>query len=112
MPQRQQLDEPFVIGHEPKPSTLLGAMRVLGHGAAYVGLTLLSVVLWLPMKLIGFVAVVGVIAEGAMAWTYIHERHDPFGAVMCVVMILAVLFVAGALVRFRTWLVLARQRWQ
>lgn len=109
--QQQQRDVPF-LDEDQKPSTLRGAMRVLGHGAAYVGLTLASVVLWLPLRLIGLVAVVGSLAEAAMAWTYIHERHDPFGAVMCVLMIVAVLFAAGALMRFRTWLILARQRWQ
>ena len=88
-----------------------GALRVLGHGARYVSLLILSVVLWLPMRLIGFVAVILVLCELAMAWTDWHVRHNPAGAVITLLMVPLILFVAGALVRFRAWLIEARYRW-
>ena len=87
------------------------ALHVLAHGAGYVGLLILSVVLWLPMRLIGFVAVVLVLCEFGMAWTDWHVRHNPAGAVITLLMIPVILFVAGALVRFRAWLIEARHRW-
>jgi len=87
------------------------ALHVVGHGACYVGLLILSVVLWLPMRVIGFVAVILVLCELGMAWTDWHVRHNPAGAVITLLMIPVILFVAGALVRFRTWLIEARYRW-
>lgn len=104
-----QPDAPFI--EPPRHSTARGALRVLGHGACYVGLLILSVVLWLPLRLIGFAAVILVLCELGMAWTYWHVRHNPAGAVMSVLMIPVILFVAGALVRFRAWLIEARYRW-
>ena len=104
-----QRDAPFI--ETPRHSTARGALRVLGHGACYVGLLILSIVLWLPMRLIGFFAVTLVVAELLMAFTYLHVRHNPGGALMSVLMIPVILFVAGALVRFRAWLFEARDRW-
>ena len=104
-----QPDAPFI--EPPQHSTARGALRVLSHGACYVGLLIASIVLWLPLRLIGLVAVTLVIAELLMAFTYLHMRHNPAGAVMSVLMIPVILFVAGALVRFRAWLIEARYRW-
>jgi membrane protein YdbS with pleckstrin-like domain len=76
-----------------------------------VGLLILSIVLYLPMRLIGFAAVVLVLCEVGMAWTDWRVRHHPAGAVLTLLVIPFIVFVAGALVRFRTWLIQARQRW-
>ena len=104
-----QPDAPFI--EPPRHSAARGALRVLGHGARYVGLLIVSIVLWLPLRLIGLVAVTLVIGELLMAFTYLHVRHNPSGALMSVLMIPVILFVAGALVRFRAWLIEARYRW-
>jgi hypothetical protein len=104
-----QPDAPFI--EPPRHSTVRGALRVLGHGACYVGLLIVSIVLWLPLRLIGLVAVTLVIGESLMAFTYLHVRHNPAGAVMSLLMIPVILFVAGALIRFRAWLIEARYRW-
>ena len=104
-----QHDAPFI--EPPRHSTVRGALSVLAHGACYVGLLILSIVLWLPMRLIGLVAVTLVFGELGMAFTYLHVRHNPVGAVMSVLMIPVILFVAGALIRFRAWLIEARYRW-
>jgi hypothetical protein len=104
-----QPDAPFV--EPPRRSTARGALQVLGHGACYVGLIVASIVLWLPLRLIGLVAVTLVIAELLMAFTYLHVRHNPAGAVMSVLMIPVILFATGVLIRFRAWLIQARYRW-
>jgi hypothetical protein len=104
-----QPDEPFI--ESPRRHTTRNALAVLGHGACYVGLLILSVVLYLPMRLIGFVAVILVLCEVAMAWTDWHVRRNPRGAVLTLLVIPLILFAAGALVRFRTWLREARSRW-
>lgn len=104
-----QPDAPFI--EPPRHGTVRGALHVLGHGACYVGLLILSVMLWLPMRVIGFVAVILVLCELGMAWTDWHVRHNPAGAVITLLMIPVILFVAGALVRFRAWLIEARYRW-
>ena len=104
-----QPDAPFI--EPPRHGAARGALNVLGHGARYVGLLILSIVLWLPLRLIGLVAVTLVVGELLMAFTYLHVRHNPGGALMSVLMIPVILFVAGALVRFRAWLIEARYRW-
>jgi hypothetical protein len=104
-----QPDAPFI---EPsRHSVLRGALRVLSHGACYVGLLISSIVLWLPLRLIGFAAMILVLCELGMAWTDWHERHNPIGAVLTLLMIPFILFAAGAFIRFRAWLVEARYRW-
>lgn len=107
---RQPLDEPFVIGTAPRQSTARRALSVLSQGGAYVALNLAYAVLWLPMKLIPIVAVLGVLCELGMSWTYFRYRHEIYGGVMSLVMVLVVIFAAGALIRFRTWLVISRER--
>jgi hypothetical protein len=104
-----QPDAPFI--EPPRHSTARGALNVLGHGACYVGLLIVSIVLWLPLRLIGLVTIILVIGELAMAWTDWHVRHNPTGAVMSMLLVPFILFVAGALVRFRAWLIQARYRW-
>ncbi len=84
---------------------------MLRDGACYVGLLILSIVLWLPLRLIGFVAVILVFCELGMAWTDWQVRHNPAGAVMTLLMIPLTLFVAGAVIRFRAWLIEVRYRW-
>jgi hypothetical protein len=104
-----QPDAPFI--EPPRFSTARGALRVLSHGARYVGLLMVSIVLWLPLRLIGLITIILVIGELAMAWTDWHVRHNAAGAVMSVLLVPVILFVAGALVRFRSWLREARYRW-
>lgn len=50
-----QHDAPFI--EPPRQGTVRGALRVLGHGACYVCLLIASIVLWLPLRLIGLVAI-------------------------------------------------------
>ena len=83
---------------------------MLGHGATYIGLTLCSPVLWLLMKLMPLLVVAAVIGELAMAYTYFAVRHQVFGGIMSLVMVLVVFFAAGALIRFRTWLIFQKER--
>ena len=104
-----QRDAPFI--EPPRHGTARGALSVLARGTCYVGLLILSIVLYLPMRLVGLVAVTLVIGELLMAFTYWHVRHNPAGAAMSVLTIPLILFVAGALVRLRTWLIEARHRW-
>jgi hypothetical protein len=104
-----QPDAPFI--EPPRRGVVRGALRVLGHGARYVGLLIASILLWLPLRLIGLVAVTLVVGELLMAFTYLHVRHNPAGALMSVLMIPVILFAAGALIRFRAWLIEARFRW-
>ena len=102
-------DAPFI---EPtRHRTIRNALAVLAHGACYVGLLILSVVLYLPMRLVGLLAVSLVIGELLMAFTYWHVRHNLKGAVVSLLTIPLILFAAGALVRFRAWLREARSRW-
>ena len=104
-----QRDAPFI--EPPRHGTARGALSVLADGACYVGLLVLSIVLYLPMRLIGLLAVTLVIAESLMAFTYWHVRHNPVGTVASLLTIPVILFAAGALVRFRAWLSEARRRW-
>jgi hypothetical protein len=104
-----QPDAPFI--EPPRQGFLRGAVRVLGHGACYVGLLMASIVLWLPLRLIGFAAVILVLCEFGMAWTDWHIRHNPAGAALTLLTIPVILFAAGALIRFRAWLIQARYRW-
>jgi hypothetical protein len=104
-----QRDAPFI--EPPRHATARRALSVLAHGACYVGLLILSVVLFLPMRLIGLLAVTLVIAELLLAFTYWRVRHNPLGAVVSLLTIPGILFVTGALVRFRAWLIEARSRW-
>ena len=108
MPHRQ--DQPFRIGTAPRQSTGQRALSVLGHGGAYIALNLAYAILWLPMKLFPTVVVLGVLCELGMSWTYYHYRHEIYGTVMSLVMVLVVFFAAGALIRFRTWLIFQRER--
>lgn len=104
-----QADAPFI--EPPWRTTVRGGLHVLGHGACYVGLLIASIALWLPLRLIGPAAVILVLCELGMAWTDWHVRHNPAGVVMTLLMIPVILFVAGALMRFRAWLIEARYRW-
>lgn len=104
-----QRDAPFI--EPPRHGTARGALNVLTHGACYVGLLILSIVLYLPMRLVGLLAVALVVGELLMAFTYWHVRHNPVGAVTSVLTIPLILFAVGALVRFRAWLIEARHRW-
>jgi hypothetical protein len=104
-----QRDAPFI--EPPRHATARRAPSVLVHGTCYVGLLILSIVLYLPMRLIGLLAVTLVIAELLLAFTYWHVRHNPMGTVMSLLTIPVILFATGALIRFRTWLIEARQRW-
>jgi len=108
----QPLDEPFIIGAEPRQSTGRRALSVLGHGGAYIALNLAYAILWLPMKLLPAIAVLGVLCELGMSWTYYHYRHEIYGTVMSLVMVLVVIFAAGALIRLRTWLIFTRERYR
>ena len=104
-----QHDAPFI---EPaRRGVVRGALRVLGHGACYVGLLMASIVLWLPLRLIGFASVILVLCEVGMAWTDWYVRHNPTGALLTLLMIPLILFAVGALIRFRAWLIEARYRW-
>jgi len=105
-------DEPFIIGTAPRQSTGQRALSVLGHGAAYFALNLAYAILWLPMKLLPTVVVLGVLCELGMSWTYSRYRHEIYGTVMSLVMVLVVMFAAGALVRLRTWLIITRERFR
>jgi hypothetical protein len=71
------------------------ALSVLAHGATYIGLTLCSPVLWLLMKLMPLLVVAAVIGELAMAYTYFAVRHQVFGGIMSLVIVLVVFFAAG-----------------
>jgi hypothetical protein len=104
-----QRDAPFI--EPPQHGTVRRALSVLAHGACYVGLLILSVVLFLPMRLIGFVAVILVFCELGMAWTDWHVRHRHAGSLLTLLTIPLILFATGALVRFRAWLIEARSRW-
>jgi hypothetical protein len=104
---RKQPDALFVFHRQ---TTAQRALSVLGHGATYIGLTLCSPVLWLLMKLMPLLVVAAVIGELAMAYTYFAVRHQVFGGVMSLVMVLVVFFAAGALIRFRTWLIIQKER--
>jgi hypothetical protein len=106
---RIQRDAPFI--EPPRHGTARGALHVLAHGACYVGLLIFSIVLYLPMRLVGFAAVILVLCEVGMAWTDWRVRHHPGGAVLTLLTIPLILFATGALVRFRTWLIEARRRW-
>jgi len=103
-------DEPFIIGAAPPQRTGQRALSVLGHGGAYIALNLAYAILWLPMKLLPAVAVLGVLCELGMSWTYYHYRHEIYGTIMSLVMVLVVMFAAGALNRLRTWLIITRER--
>lgn len=104
-----QPDAPFI--EPPRRGVVRGALHVLGHGACYVVLLIASIVLWLPLRLIGFAAVILVLCEFGMAWTDWHVRHNPAGAVLTLLTISLILFAAGALIWFRAWLSEARYRW-
>ena len=103
-------DAPFVFDAPRRQTTAQRALGVLGQGGRYIGLNLLGTVLWLPLKLLPVLVVVGVIGELAMAYTYFAVRHQVLGGVMSLVMVLVVVFAAGALLRFRTWLTIQRER--
>jgi hypothetical protein len=45
-----------------------------------------------------------------MAYTYFAVRHQVVGGMMSLVMVLVVFFAAGALIRFRTWLIIQKER--
>jgi hypothetical protein len=47
-----------------------------------------------------------------MSWTYYHYRHEIYGTVMSLVMVLVVIFAAGALIRLQTWLIITRERFR
>jgi len=104
---RQPKDALFVFRRQ---TTAQRALSVLAHGATYIGLTLCSPVLWLLMKLMPLLVVAAVIGELAMAYTYFAVRHRVVGGIMSLVMVLVVFFAAGALIRFRTWLIFQRER--
>ena len=104
---KQPEDALFVFRRQ---TTAQRALSVLGHGATYIGLTLCSPVLWLLMKLMPLLVVAAVIGELAMAYTYFAVRHQVFGGIMSLVMLLVVFFAAGALIRFRTWLMFQKER--
>jgi hypothetical protein len=110
MPQTH--DEQFTIGTAPRESTGQRALSVLGHGGAYVALSLAYAILWLPMKVLPAIAVLGVLCELGMSWTYYHYRHEIYGIVMSLVMVLVVIFAAGALIRLHTWLIITRERFR
>jgi hypothetical protein len=110
MPQTH--DEPFIIGAAPPQRTGQRALSVLGHGSAYIALNLAYAILWLPMKLFPTVVVLGVLCELGMSWTYYRYRHEIYGTVMSLVMVLVVMFAAGALIRLRTWLIITRERFR
>jgi hypothetical protein len=105
----KQLDASFF---DSQPTgTGRSALRVLGSGAADVGLTILAVLLYLPMRLLGFLTVMAVLSRFISAWVFWHYNHDAFSASMSLLMVPVVLFVAGALLKFRNWLFLARMKW-
>jgi hypothetical protein len=110
MPQTH--DEPFIIGTVPRQTTGQGALSVLGHGGAFIALSLAHAILWLPMKVLPAIAVLGVLCELGMSWTYYHYRHEIYGTVMSLVMVLVVIFAAGALIRLHTWLIITRERFR
>ena len=87
------------------------ALRVLGHGAAYAGLTILSVLLYLPMRLLGFLTVIAVLSRFISAWIFFHYNHDTKQAVLTMLTVPVILFAAGAFLKLRNWLILARIRW-
>jgi hypothetical protein len=109
---QQTHDEPFIIGTAPRQSTGQRALSVLDHGGAYIALSLAYAILWLPMKVLPVVAVLGVLCELGMSWTYYHYRHEIYGTVMSLVMVLVVIFAAGALIRLQTWLIITRERFR
>jgi hypothetical protein len=110
MPQTH--DEPFIIGTVPRQTTGQGALSVLGHGGAFIALSLAHAILWLPMKVLPAIAVLGVLCELGMSWTYYHYRHEIYGTVMSLVMVLVVIFAAGTLIRLHTWLIITRERFR
>jgi hypothetical protein len=110
MPQTH--DEPSIIGTVPRQTTGQRALSVLAHGGAFIALSLAYAILWLPMKVLPAIAVLGVLCELGMSWTYYHYRHEIYGAVMSLVMVLVVIFAAGALIRLNTWLIITRERFR
>jgi hypothetical protein len=104
---RKQPDALFVFRRQTTGQRALG---VLAHCATYIGLTLCSPVLWLLMKLMPLLVVAAMIGELAMAYTYFAVRRQVFGGIMSLVMVLVVFFAAGALIRFRTWLIIQKER--
>ena len=104
-----QHDAPFI--EERTQGVVIRALRVLGHGAAYTSLYVLSILLFVPLRLVGIVAFLGVVVEGVNIWMYLHIRHDFRGAAMSVLMLILVSFVAGALLGLRSWLTNTRTRW-
>jgi hypothetical protein len=64
------------------------------------------------MKVLPAIAVLGVLCEVGMSWTYYHYRHEIYGTVMSLVMVLVVIFAAGALIRLNTWLIITRERFR
>ena len=110
MPQTH--DEPFIIGTVPRQTTGQRALSVLAHGGAFIALSLAHAILWLPMKVLPAIAVLGVLCELGMSWTYYHYRHEIYGTVMSLVMVLVVIFAAGALIRLNTWLIITRERFR
>ena len=79
------------------------------QGTAYTLLSIAAFILWLPLTLMPYLLMVGVLSEIGMAYTHFRVRHQPFGGVMALLMLPLIFLVVGFLVRFRTWIIVTRQ---
>ena len=89
------------------------ALIVLGRGTAFTVLTFAAAVLWLPFRLIGFFTVLFTIAMTLLGYIAVIFHHDYAGGVMALLAIVLGFFIAGALVKLRTWVLMTREefRW-
>jgi len=52
-----------------------------------------------------------VLSRFISAWIFFHYNHDTKQAVLTMLTVPVILFAAGAFLKLRNWLILARIRW-
>lgn len=107
-----QRDAAFIEDRSSQPRKTLGRAGHLAlHGAILFGLAVLSLILWLPLRFMRFLVVIGALAGVADAVFSWHYHNSALGVAAGAGYILLTFLAAGAMLKLRNWIELAKLRW-